>query len=117
MQRLGAGLMAINSIFCTIIIMMTVINASSDTWTFSGVLASTVGLSVVVLLLPVGIAHGLAAVFPRVFEAWHDKPTDDADVLRVLFSDKLRDLYLVLGWAFLIGTVVLMVVLLVYWTL
>ncbi len=105
--------MANNSIFCTIIIMMTVINASSDAWTLGGVWASAVGLSVIVLLLPVGIVHGLAAVFPRVFEAWNDKPTDHVDVVRVLFSDRLRNLYLVLGWAFLVGTVVLIVVLLV----
>lgn len=105
--------MAVNSIFCTIIIVMTILNASSDAWTFSGVLASAFGLSVVMLLLPVGIAHGLAAVFPLVFEAWNDNPTDHVDVVRVLFSDRLRDLYLVLGWGFLIGTVVLIVALLV----
>ncbi|WP_299962259.1 hypothetical protein [uncultured Roseobacter sp.] len=105
--------MAINSTFCTIIIVMTVINASSDAWTLGGVWASAVRLSVIVLLLPFGIAHGLAAVFPRIFEAWNDKPTDHVDGMRVLFSDRLRDLYLVLGWAFLVGTVVFIVVLLV----
>ncbi|MGX9357468.1 hypothetical protein ACS3SW_20495 [Roseobacteraceae bacterium S113] len=105
--------MAINSIFCTIIIVMTIMNASSDAWTLSGVLGSAVGLSVIALLLPVGMAHGLAAVFPRIFEAWNDKPIDHADAVRVLFSDRLRDLYLVLGWGFFIGTVVLIVALLV----
>jgi len=105
MQRFGAGLMAINSIFCTIIIVMAIINALSDAWTLSGVLSSAVGLSVIALLLPVGIAHGLAAVFPRIFEAWNDKPIDHAD--------SMRDLYLVLGWGFSISTVVLIVVLLV----
>lgn len=89
--------------------MITIINASSDAWSFRGFLAAAIGLSVIALLRQVGIAHGLAAVFPWFFEAWADKPTDHTDRVSMFFSDRLNDLYLVLGWAVLTGILALIV--------
>ena len=107
MERLGAVLMALTSVLGTVVIVKTIANVSSDAWTSIGVLASAFGLSVVALLLPTGIVHGWVAVFPGVLEVWNEEPTDHAATPRDFLSESAREMYHILGWAFLIGAVVM----------
>ena len=108
MQRVGALLMALNAVFCTIIIVMVMVSASAKTWTLAGVLASAVGLSVILLLLPVGIVQGLAACYPKILKPWRREPNGRLEEIKLHFSDKLRDLYLVVGWFVSIGAILLL---------
>lgn len=107
-QRVGAFLMASNAVFCTIIILMVIISASAETWTFAGVLGSAIGLVVILGLLPIGIAHGLAACFPRLLKPWRREPNGRSEQKKLHFSDKLKDLYLVVGWFVSIGAILLL---------
>lgn len=105
MQRVGAFLMALNAIFCTSIIIGVILSAAVNTWTFKGLLGGAVGLGVIFLVLPVGIAHGLAACFPRILEPWKREPNGRLAETKIHFSDKMRDMYLVVGWFVSIGAV------------
>ncbi|WP_299885940.1 hypothetical protein [uncultured Ruegeria sp.] len=105
MQRVGAFLMALNAIFCTIIIIGVIFSAAVSTWAFKGLLGGVVGLGVILLLLPVGIAHGLAACFPRLLEPWKREPNGRLEEIKIHFTDKTRDMYHVVGWIVSIGAV------------
>lgn len=108
MQRVGALLMALNAVFCTTVIVSVIVSASANNWTFAGLLASAFGLSVVLLLLPVGIAHGLAACFPGILKPWRQKPNGRLEEIKFHVSDTMRDLYLVVGWCVSIGAILLL---------
>ncbi|WP_416368565.1 hypothetical protein [Tritonibacter mobilis] len=101
--------MSINSILCSAIVLMTIANAYSDVWTTSGVTASAFGVGVVLLLLPIGMAHGLAAVAPQILDPWRPDPNSRMEELRMLFADRMRDMYLVVGWFAAICTVTLLI--------
>ncbi len=108
MQRVGALLMALNAVFCTIIILMVIVSASANTWTCAGLLGSVFGLSVILLVLPVGIAHGLAACFPRILKPWRREPNGRLEEIKLHSSAKMRDIYLVVGWSVSIGAILLL---------
>ena len=108
MQRVGAIVMSINSMLCSAIVLMTIAGAYSGVWTTSGVTASAFGIGVVLLLLPTCMAHGLAAVAPQILDPWRRDPNSRMEELRMLFADRVRGMYLVVGWFAAICTVVLM---------
>jgi hypothetical protein len=114
MQRIGALLMAGNSVLCSVIIMMTISNASANAWTVVGVTSSAFGLGVILLILPTGMAHGLAAIFPQVLEPWRREAIGRIEQLKKQFSDRVKDMYLVVGWFGSIGIVVLLTYLLTF---
>ncbi|MBL3704501.1 hypothetical protein GI582_17525 [Sulfitobacter sp. BDSS02] len=107
MQRIGAVLMGVNTVLCTSIILMTIADASANAWTGSGIAGSVVGIGVILLLLPIGLAHMLAAFLPYIFDPWRR-----IDEVKVYFADRIRDMYLVFGWFALVGAVVLLAYLL-----
>ena len=112
-QRVGAAIIGINSILCSAIVLVTIVDAYSVDWTTSGVTSSAFGVGVVLLLLPIGIAHGLAAVFPQVLDPWKPDPNEKMEKLKRPFADRVRDMYLVVGWFTLICIVALLVYFLV----
>ena len=112
MQRIGAVLMGVNTVLCTSIILMTIADASANAWTGSGIAGSVVGIGVILLLLPIGLAHMLAAFLPCVFDPWRRKPNGRIDEVKVYFADRIRDMYLVFGWVALVGATVLLAYLL-----
>ena len=66
--------MSINSLLSSAIILMTITGAYSEVWTISGVTASAVGVGIIVLFLPIGMAHGMAAVAPQILDPWKPDP-------------------------------------------
>jgi hypothetical protein len=112
MQRIGALLMGGNLVLCSAVIVITIANASASAWTVAGVTSGAFGLGIVLLLLPTGMAHGLAAVFPQVFEPWRCEAIGRSKRLKKQFSDGVKDMYLVVGWFASIGIVVLLTYLL-----
>lgn len=113
MQRVGALVVSINSILCSAIVLMTIAGACSDEWTISGFASSAFGVGVVLLLLPIGMAHGLAAVAPQILDPWRPDPNSRMEKLRILFADQVRGVYLVVGWFAAICMVVLSIYFLV----
>ncbi|WP_166415519.1 hypothetical protein [Cochlodiniinecator piscidefendens] len=107
-QRIGAVLMGLNTLLCTAVILMTITEASSYAWTGLGVAGSVVGISIIFLLLPIGIAHVSAAIFPQILDHIGRKPNRGRAELHEHFANRFRDLYLVLGWLALIGAVMLL---------
>lgn len=105
--------MSINSILCSAIVLMTIAGVYSDVWTTLGVASSAFGIGVVLLLLPIGMAHGLAAVAPKILDPWRPDPNSRMEELRMLFADEVRDVYLFVGWFAAICTVVLLIYFLV----
>ena len=97
MQRVGAILLGINSVLCSAIILRIVTGAVYDAWTTTGVISSAFGLGLVLLLLPTGIAHGLAAVFPQLLDHWMPDPNQPAEQRKLLFENHLRELYVTVG--------------------
>ena len=114
MQRIGALLMVGNSVLCSAIIVMTIASASANIWTVAGVTSSAFGLGVILLLLPIGMAHGLAAVFPQVFKPWRREANGQIERSKKQFSDRVKDMYLVVGWFASIGIVVLLTLSLIH---
>lgn len=96
MQRVGALLMGINSLFASIIIIVTVQLAWSGTWTASGVWGSVFGFAVILLVLPTGIAHGVVAIFPNALARWHCTSTPLAK-RGMFFFEQLKEMYLGFG--------------------
>ena len=85
--------MGVNSVLCSAIVLMTIADAYSIAWTITGVTSSAFGVGVVALLLPIGIAHGLAAVAPQVLDPWRPDPNEQWKS-----GDRVRNMYLVVGW-------------------
>jgi len=109
MQRVGAIVMSINSVLCSVIVLMTIAGAYSDTWTTLGVTSSAFGVGVILLLLPIGMTHGLAAVVPQILDPWRPDPNSQTEELRTLSADRIKDMYLVVGWFAAICAVVLLI--------
>ncbi|MEP3295601.1 MAG: hypothetical protein ABJO27_03810 [Pseudoruegeria sp.] len=93
---------------------MTIANASANAWTVAGVTSSAFGLGVILLLFPTGMAHGLAAIFPQVLEPWRREAIGRIEQLKKQFSDRVKDMYFVVGWFGSIGIVVLLTYLLTF---
>jgi hypothetical protein len=109
MERIGALLMGIATIFSTAFILMTIANASINAWTSSGVAGSAFGICIILMLLPIGLAHLLAALLPHIFDPWLRKPIGRIEEVNARMADRIRDMYLVMGWFALIGAVALLV--------
>ena len=114
MERIGALLMGIATIFSTAIILMTIANASINAWTSPGVAGSAFGICVILLLLPIGLAHLLAAFLPHIFDPWLRKPIGRIEEVKARMADRIRDMYIVMGWFASIGAVSLLVYLLAH---
>ena len=114
MERIGALLMGIVIILTTAIILMTMYNASTNAWTSSGVAGSAFGIFIILLVLPISLAHFLAAFLPHIFDPWLRKPIGRIDEVKAQIADRMRNMYLVTGWFALIGTIALLVYLLAH---
>lgn len=86
---------------------MTIVSASANTWTLEGLLGSAFGLAVVLVILPVGIVHGLAACFSRILENWKREPNGRLEQLKFHMGRDLQEMYLVVGWFFSICAILL----------
>lgn len=102
-QRVGAMVMCIVNLLSLAIIIGVVSNAWNEPWTTSGFTASAFGLGVAVPLTTMGIAHGSAAVIPRMFKRWKTKPSSVNDTILKVKSEDLRFFYQVIGWLSIIG--------------
>ncbi|WP_220750756.1 hypothetical protein [Jannaschia sp. AI_61] len=109
MQRLGALVVGLNTVLLTVIILSMIGDAFSDTWTRTGVASSIFGLAIILLLLPAGVVHSLAAIFPRLLDRWKSNPNLPLENFRMPFADDLRVLYLAVGWFALLCTLALFI--------
>ncbi len=105
--------MMLVSVFATAITLGVVSQAFDKTWTVSGVAASVFGVGVISLLVPTGLAHGLAAAFPLIFDRWKHKRNVRLGDYVMLRLDGLKFFYSLLGWTSSIGLVALIAYLLV----
>lgn len=97
MQRVGALVIMINTLFCLVFIAVLIQDAWDLTWTASGVGASVFGATALLMMLPFCLAHGVAAVFPRLFKRLQCRPAS-WEGSSLFFFEPLRDMYSVVGW-------------------
>ena len=103
MQRVGALLLGLCVVFYAVGFTVGIRGTPIDTWTVEGVLSGLFGLLIVVLLLPFGIAHGLAACFPIILRRWsYSMDRVESLIERKLIRD-LKQAYLIWGWGALFG--------------
>ncbi len=107
--------MMLVSVFAAAITLGAVSQALDKTWTVSGVATSVFGVGVMSLLLPTGLAHGLAAAFPLIFDRWKHKRNLQLGDYVMLQLDGLKFFYSLLGWTSSIGLVVLFAYQLMSW--
>lgn len=104
--------MAFVSILSSVVVLMTIATAFVGSWSIVGIASSVFGFALILWLLPIGIAHGFAAILPQVLDAWKHAPKNQAEEMRARIEDQINEMYLAVGWFASLVVIALLVYLL-----
>ena len=99
MQRIGALVMAFITLLGSVVILMTIATAFEVSWSIAGIAASVFGIALMLCLIPVGIAHGLAAVRPQALDAWRLAPKNRVEEMKIHLAERMKEMYSMVGWS------------------
>ncbi|MEP3633344.1 MAG: hypothetical protein ABJQ23_12220 [Shimia thalassica] len=108
MQRVGAVLMMSNTMLCTAIVAGVIVEAWDKNWTGQGVVTVAFAAVLLASMLPFGVAHTMVVFSSRMLDPWRFEPETQAELIRASLAERMKDMYLVLGWFATIGTVVVL---------